>query len=436
MYDIARKALNAALKAGADEAEVYLLKSEITGIDIRKGIIDGSKESINQGMGIRAVVNGAVGFASTNIPSKIEEAAKTAVSSARVRGADPAWKSFPTDGKYPEIEDTFDPRINDMGLDECIELAANMLHGASSLPDVLVTSGSFSRMISRRLILNSNGIEVEDRGTAITGFVDVITGKDEPTTAYEYDMSRKMDIDFFNLGKAAAELVFKSKNGISIEPHHTEVILHPFAVSDLLTGILSSAIDADNVQKGRSRLIGCKGEMIADEKLSIIDDGLLKGGLETSMADEEGVPSQTTPVIENGIFKSYLYDTYTAGKEGVHSTGNASRHSYSSPPSVGIRNFIIEYEQSNVIESTDKGIYINSVIGAHTANYISGDFSVEARNAFIIEKGELSKPIKSLMISGNVFDILRNINGAGKDVRQIGATVTSSLRIADMSVIG
>jgi len=436
MYDLARRALNAALRAGADEAEVYLVKSEVTSIDIRKGVIEGSKENINQGMGIRAVVNGAVGFASTNIDTRMEDAARTAVSSARIRGTDPAWKSFPTDGKYPEIKGTFDPRIKDMELDECIELSSNMLEGASSLPEVLVTAGSFSRVASRRLILNSNGIEVEDRGTAISGFVDVITGQDEPTTAYDYDMSRKMDIDFFNLGKSAAELASKSRQGISIEPHRTEVILHPFAVADLLTGILSSAIDADNVQKGRSSLIGRKGEMIATEKLSIIDDGLLEAGLETAMADDEGFPSQTTPVIEKGIFKSYLYDNYTAGKEGTRSTGNASRHSYSAPPSVGIRNFIIKYDQSDLIEETDKGIYINTVIGAHTANYISGDFSVEARNAFIIERGELVKPIKSLMLSGNVFDILKSINGAGKDVRQVGGTVTPSLRIADMSVVG
>ena len=136
------------------------------------------------------------------------------------------------------------------------------------------------------------------------------------------------------------------------------------------------------------------------------------------------------------FFKSYLYDNYTAGKEGRHSTGNASRHSYSSPPSVGIRNFIIGYEQNNVIEDTDKGIYINTVIGAHTANYISGDFSVEARNAFSIEKGELARPIRSLMLSGNVFEILKNINGAGEDMRQVGGTVTPSIRIADMSVVG
>ena len=406
------------------------MKSEVTGIDIRKGVIEGSKENINQGMGIRAVVNGAVGFASTNIETRMEDAAKTAVSSARIRGGDSEWKSFPTDGKYPEIKDTFDPDIKDMELDECIELATNMLEGASSLPDVLVTAGSFSRVASRRLILNSNGIEVEDRGTAISGFVDVITGQEEPTTAYEYDMSRKKDIDFFRLGKAASKLASMSRHGISIEPHRTEIVMHPFAVADLITGIFSSAIDADNVQKGRSSLIGRKGEIIASEELSIIDDGLLEGGIETAMADDEGVPSQITPVIENGVFKSYLYDTYTAGKEGVRSTGNASRNSYSAAPSVGTRNFIIKHEQSNLIEDTDKGIYINTVIGAHTANFISGDFSVEARNAFTIEKGELSKPIRSLMLSGNVFDILKSINGRRQryqESRRNSYTVTADI---------
>lgn len=436
MYEIARKALKSALEAGADEAEVYMVGNDVTGIDIRKGVIESSRQKINQGMGIRAVVNGAVGFASTNVESRMEDSAKIAVISAKIRGHDPEWKSLPTEDKYTEIKGTFDSAIEKLELDECIELTNEMLQGAASMHKILVTSGSFSRIVSRRLIVNSNGIEIEDAGTAISGFVDIITNEGEPTTAYDYDMSRQKDIDFSKIGENAANLAVMSKNGISIEPQKTEIIMHPFAVSDLIVDIFSSSIDADNVQKGRSSLAGKIGTVIANEDLSINDDGLLEGGMETSMADDEGVPSHTTSVIDKGVLKSYLYDTYTAGKDNTKSTGNSIRHSYAGSPSIGTRNFIIDYKQSDLISDTDKGIFINTVIGAHTANSISGDFSVEARNAFTIEKGQLVSPIKSLMVSGNVFDILKNINGAGKDIKKIGGTVTPSLRIENMSVVG
>ena len=103
---------------------------------------------------------------------------------------------------------------------------------------------------------------------------------------------------------------------------------------------------------------------------------------------------------------------------------------------MGFRNFIVDYPRTDIIANTKSGIFVNTIIGAHTANSISGDFSVEARNAFTIKDGELDKPVKSLMISGNAFEILKNITGAGFDVRKVGGIITPSIRVSNMSVIG
>ena len=436
MYGLVEKALALAQKLGADEAEVYYINSRSTSADIRKDAIDGAKEQFAQGIGIRSVVNGAVGFASTNIPSRMEDAVKIAVASARVRENDPDWSSLPSNAEYPRISGGFDKRIEQMELDECIDLTLQMIRGSKSVPGITATSGSFSRSHSKRLILNTNGVEVEEKGTAITGFVDVITTGVDTNTAYDFEVSRNLDIDFYAIGKNASELALRSQEGISIGPHKTDVILHPFAFADLINNAFAPSIDADNVQKGRSSLKGRVGDELAAPDLTIVDSGLLEDGIETAVSDDEGVPSQSTKVIEKGIFRSYLYDSYTAGKDGVKSTGNALRHSYISTPSIGLRNFIIEYPKSDVIAGTDNGVYVNTVIGAHTANFISGDFSVEARNAFTVRNGQIDKPVKSLMISGNIFDLLRNITGAGTDVRKVGGTVTPSVRVSGMSVIG
>ncbi|WP_292466480.1 TldD/PmbA family protein [Methanolobus sp.] len=436
MYELAEKALKAATKYGAKEAEVYIMESQKTSVNIQKDVIEGAKESITTGIGIRAVINGAIGFASTNMMSHIDEAAKNAVVSAKTQDSDTKWKALPSNQKYPDVSGIMDMQLQNMELDDCIGHTMEMIEGAKTIPGIIVTSGSFGRSHGKRIIMNTNGVEVSEEGTGVSGFVDVITDSGETSTAYDFAISRKNDIDFNLIGKNAAELAKMSQDTISVEPHRTEVILHPFAFSDLVENAFIPSIDADNVQKGRSNLIGRKDEIIANEKLSIYDDGLLEGGIETGIADDEGVASQKTTVIEKGTFISYLYDTYTAGKDDVESTGNASRNSYLSTPSVGSRNFIIDFPKCDVIADTDIGVYVNTVIGAHTANGISGDFSVEARNAFTIKDGKLDKPIKSLMISGNIFDMLKKINGAGTDVRKVGGTITPSIRVSDMSVIG
>ncbi|SFM57920.1 TldD/PmbA family protein [Methanolobus profundi] len=436
MYDLAEKALKAATKYGAKEAEIYIMESQKTSVNIQKDLIEGAKENITTGIGIRAVVDGAIGFASTNIMSHIDEAAKNAVISAKTQDPDKEWNALPSNQKYPAVSGIFDKNIHNMELDDCIAHTMEMIEGAKTVSGIIVTSGSFGRSHGKRVIINTNGVEIEEEGTAVSGFVDVITDSGETSTAYDFAISRQNDIDFELIGKNAAELAKRSQDTIAIEPHKTDVILHPFAFSDLIENAFMPSIDSDNVQKGRSNLIGRRDEIIANEKLSIYDDGLLEGGIETGMADDEGVASQKTTVIEKGTFRSYLYDTYTAGKDDVESTGNASRNSYLSTPSVGPRNFIIDFPQCDIVADTGSGVYVNTVIGAHTANSISGDFSVEARNAFTIKDGKLDKPIKSLMISGNIFDMLKNINGAGTDVRKVGGTITPSIRVSDMSVVG
>jgi PmbA protein len=436
MYELARKALTLAEKAGADEAEIYYAASHSTGMNFKKDELESARDRSSEGIGIRAIVNGAVGFASTNSASEIENAVKIAVAEARVRGRDPDWVSLPSNGKYPAVSGIFDKKVETLTLEECIDYAMQLVEGTKQTPGTLPTSGGFTRAKGKKLILNTNGIEVEEESTAVSGFIDVITVNGQASTAYDFDVSRSLNIDFFTLGKNASELALKSNNGIKIEAQKTNVIFHPFAFADIIENALAPSLDADNVQKGRSGLIDKIGKELATQELCIYDDGLVDAGIETSTSDEEGVPSQHTTVIEKGVLQTYLYDSYTAGKAGVKSTGNSSRSAYTSPPAVGLRNFIIDYPKTDVVADTKSGVFVNTVIGAHTANSISGDFSVEARNAFTIKDGALDKPVKSLMISGNVFQILKNITGAGLEVRKVGGTITPSIRVSDLSVIG
>uniref|UniRef100_UPI002FE0D3E4 metallopeptidase TldD-related protein n=1 Tax=Methanothrix soehngenii TaxID=2223 RepID=UPI002FE0D3E4 len=139
-------------------------------------------------------------------------------------------------------------------------------------------------------------------------------------------------------------------------------------------------------------------------------------------------------LVEGGILKGFLYDNYTAGKDGVRSTGNSVRSGYSDLPRVGSRNLIIDSPSAYDLQAETEGYLVHGLIGAHTANPISGDFSVEARNAFRISPGGDAQPIRSLMLAGNIFEILKTIE-VGIDRRSIGPIVTPTLKVK-MMVVG
>ena len=253
-------------------------------------------------------------------------------------------------------------------------------------------------------------------------------------TGSEFFNSRGYQPSLEDVGRTAAKMAFSSLGGCRAESGTFDVLLKPLAVAELLDYTLLPAFAADNVQKGRSTLAGRLGEKISAESLVIADDGLLPGGMDSSAFDGEGVPSQRTVLIDKGILRGYLYDSYTAGKEGVPSTGNAVRSGYTGVPSVGSRNLIVGSSEPQDLLAETKGYLVNGLIGAHTANPISGDFSVEAKNAFLIAPGEEAKPIRSLMLAGNFFELLKDVE-IGRDVRAIGAIVTPTIKVR-MKVVG
>ncbi|MDP3105473.1 MAG: TldD/PmbA family protein [Candidatus Methanoperedens sp.] len=436
MFELAHKALGYTTKAGADEAEIYCISGRSVTIDVQKDEIDLAKESLISGIGIRAIVKGAVGFSSTNDPSRVEEACILAVKSARVRKGDPEWSGLPGKKEHPAVRDILDRKLVNIDIESCIEYTAQLIEGSKSVPSVSPTSGNFMSLNSTTLILNSNGVEVEEEDTFVNASIDTATKGAEMSTGSEFDASRMLDIDFYKIGKDAALLASRSQNGVSAGTGDMTVLLEPLAFSDILENTFLTSLNADNVQKGRSALSGKMGSMIAHEELSLIDDGTLSGGIGTSSTDDEGTPSGINELVKNGTLNSFIYDCYTAGKEKRESTGNAVRGSFTSTPSISVRNLIVDYPKSDILGETRNGVIVNSVIGAHTANPISGDFSVEARNSFLITEGELASPIKSMMISGNIFELLKNIDGAGKDIRRMGNVITPTLRVSKLKVIG
>jgi len=437
MISIAAQAVEYAQRAGADEAEAYCIEDRSVSINTKLDHIEYARESFASGIGIRAIVSGAVGFSSVNHEDDVRRASELAVTSARASQPDPDWRTLPAPGSCQSVQGVFDRALAEIELSRCVELAVDMVRGVRSI-GAIPTSGGLSISTSTCHILNTNGIEHTEKGTMMHLFIEC-TMKDRGaiSTAHEFGISRSFDVDAFEIGRSAARLARESMHGTAIETARIPVLLGPIAIADILEYAFIPSLDADNVQKGRSMLSEIGIEVASDE-LTILDDGLRTGGIGTAESDDEGTPSQKTVIIEDGVLKGHLHDAYTAGKAGIASTGNATRSGYGTTPSVDVRNLVLNYQRpaSDVIAETDSGVLVHSVIGAHTANPYSGDFSIEARNSFMVENGEVKQPIKSLMIAGNIFDMLKNIDGSGADPRAVGGIVVPTLRVPDMQVIG
>jgi PmbA protein len=428
-----KKLIDLALREGATEAEVFYSKGRVVTVETTRGDVGFAEESVSDGVGIRVIAGGAFGYSSVNDPRRYEEAVRAAVRCAKARGTDPFLKGLPGPKLYESVTGIYDKRIADMSLDTCIDTTAAMVAEAKKGNEVSVTLGKFSSQASETTIINSNGIDALEEETAAYGYIDVILKKDgQVATAYDYDISRGLDVDFPQIGARAAGLARSSLDAISIESGTCDVLLGPQAFSDIMEGTLLFAINSENVQKGRSMLADKIGRKVSVDGLSMVDDGLLPGGLGTTSFDEEGVPTQKTTIIGDGVLESFIYDCYTAGKAGRESTGNAVRGTYQLSPKVGPHNVRFDYPRCDVLGETKDGVYVNSIIGAHTANPITGEFSVECRNSFVVEGGVKTKPIKSLMMSGNAFELMSKIDGMGRDDRKIGPFVAPTVRVKDV----
>ncbi len=444
-YDISglmekgRLLLAMALKEGAEQAEVYGMMGRSVDVNLRRDKIELASESFHRGLGLRAVVAGAVGFSSTSDMSLLEFVARSAVHSARARGGDESWLSLPMPEKTHEPQGIFDTGIAQMRPEQCLDMAEDMLTGCLAVDGAEPVSGGATAVCSTDFVINSLGVDLMETATLMQASMEAIARGKGVATGSEFFNSRSYPASkeaLAGVGREASEMACSSLGGVKAESGSADVLLRPLAVAEILEYTLFPALAADNVQKGRSSLLGRIGERLAAEHLSIIDDGLLEAGIDSTSFDGEGVPSQRTVLIEDGALKGFIYDTYTAGKENPpkKSTGNAVRSGYTDVPRVGNRNIIVSSKSTADLLAETKGYLVSGLIGAHTANPISGDFSVEARNAFLIAPGEISRPISSLMLTGNVFMLLKDIE-IGRDERAVGSIVTPTIKLR-MKVVG
>ena len=290
---------------------------------------------------------------------------------------------------------------------------------------------------SERIIKNSKGVDLRDRGNVAYVYISVAAEENGIIkTGSEFKVGR--DFNEFNYKEISHRAAYKALskfNSISVDLKESRCVIENLAFTSLLES-MAGIFSAEAVQKGVSLLKGKIGEKIASDKVSVIDNPHLEKSEGAASFDSEGVPTKYKELISNGVLKTYLYNLKTAKKDGVESTGNASKGGYKG--TVGISSFNL-YVQNGVksfeelLKDVNEGILITDFAGLHSGlNSISGDFSLAAEG-FIIENGKKGRALNQMTVAGNFFEVLKNIEEVGNDIRfSLSSTGSPSVIIKNL----
>lgn len=432
-----------ALARGADEAEVFTKKSTNLGIEVKDQKIDTLESSVTAGYGIRVIKNRQPGFSYSTDPVDMSRVVDTALSVARYAEPDD-YLGFPLSRHAGEVS-VFDRRIASITEDEAIGhvmlIEKSALDTDRRIKKIRKAAGSFGT--SDTCIVNSKGVDACYSASGCSAQITVVAEEGaESQMGWDYEGSRFLDeVAFGRVGVTAAKKALQLLGAKKITPIKGFILLDSSVASDFL-GIFASALSAEAVQKGKSMLAGKKGEQVMSPLLNIIDNGLLDGKLGSRPFDGEGVPTMSKVLIERGLLTGFLYNTYTARKEGVQSTGNAARGGPSGSPGVGPTNLYMEpsskkhaLEFGKLLGTVDKGLYVIETMGMHTANPVSGEFSVGVSGLWI-ENGVVRYPVKEAVISGTILDLFRQVVMVGDDLRFYGNIGIASLLIEAIDISG
>ncbi|PKL63366.1 MAG: TldD/PmbA family protein [Methanomicrobiales archaeon HGW-Methanomicrobiales-2] len=412
----------------ADEVEVFYARGESISTEIKKGILGIAEESEAWSMAIRTVKDGRIGSSSTGDPDRWKECLNAALASGRI-ATPQQWGGFPKPADVTGTASSSDPDLI-VAVENAAEMVGDLLAGAAEHP-VEVIGGGAGPPPAYLPGANTSGVFYGMDRTVAAVSLETIR---EQSTGYEFDASPFLaDIDARSVGEQAASLAARSLSGRDIETGRYDIVLSPVAAASILGQVLLPALSGRNVKAGRSFLAEKIGEQVFDEHLSIYDDPFAPG-LGSTTWDAEGVPTRRLVFVEQGVLQRFAYDLKTGYRYGEGSTGSAVR-SGSEGPGIGFHNLFVDGPRMKE-PGDERAVWIHDVVGAHTANPFSGDFSVEISNPFWMEGGEQTEPIRTAMFAGNVFEMLREIGGFGKDTRRVGRLTIPSIRLNNQQIIG
>lgn len=437
-------AINKATNLGATEVEVCTQRAQKTFIEFSTEI-ENFKTVESVGIGLRLALGKKLATYATSIlkEAEIDNAVSKAVKIAKTAPEDTDWKHFNTEyGKTP-VKGTYDKTLETLDHGTIVQALNSCIKTMTAFEErVKPTRGFFISQITDTTVSNNHGDSSQRKETNIEVWIRTKASEAGYESTGNEDQQTRFwkDLDFDGLSFRAAEKAVKFLKAKPIPSTKTALIVRNQVFANILGLMLGTAINADWLQKGRSPLAGRLGRHVASENINVIDDGIMEKGYRTRAFDDEGHPTQTTPVIEKGIFKNYLFDSYTALKGNVKSTGNASRPNLWTKPQPAASNLQLSagnIDTERILEDTKSGIYIEETIGEWLSNPVSGNLNATITHGYMVKNGELAEPVKGIVVSGNFYELLKTgIESVGNDVRNRQSTYSPTVKLKEVAIAG
>jgi len=430
------KIVREVLNRGAEQAEIGVSKSRSKRILIENNRISYLEYRDSCRIRVMAIGDGKIGIASSNglFREVVDNTISNAVKFMKSGERDPDFVTLISPRSPASVSNIFDEKIINMDYDELLKEILSIINLVKDNGGVIY-QGEIDLGLREIFLANSEGVNFTYKKTfSWTSFTIYVSENDYSSEGFLHRASVFWDdLRLHESLKKVLEITRGTLRPVKVESGITNVLFGPDALFDLISPIFY-AVNGDNVRKKRSKFSGRLGEKVASEKLTIIDDGTLPKGYRTAPYDGEGYTMIRKKVIDKGILVNYLLDNYTALKMDRESTGNAGS---SRPfPSIIPTNIIISpgtksFEE--IVSEIDKGIYVPRIPPAFI-NPATGSFSVELRQAFNIRNGEIGNAVRWGMISGNIYDMIKNIYSIESDLTSINYMSLPSICFTNMRI--
>jgi PmbA protein len=446
LLDLAQRIVSQARRS--EELEAFVTYEREFSVKAYAGEVEHVSSAEPRGAGVRAVSGGRAGFAyttdlsdagATDVVSRARDNSRHATPDDAV-GLAPPWRSEP-----PSIAGLTDKAQESVTPEDKVAFALDLEQATRTFDNRVraVEEAAYSDSFTEVAFATSSGIAGSYRRTDAWCYaIAIATEGDDTEVGFEFDIGRGIAaLDFEDVAARAAQRALGVLGASKIASARMPVVFEPYTAAQFL-GVLGNALTGEAVAKGRSLFAGKLGQEVADEGLTLVDDGRVKGAPGSAPWDAEGVPTRRTAVIEGGVLSSFLYDITSARRDATESTGNAARAGFKSPPGPRPSNLALETTgdgRAEILASAGRAFLVQDFHGVHSgANPVSGDFSVGATGR-LVEGGDLAAPVKEVTIAAPMLEILAGIVAVGDDRRWIpfgGSYGGATTLVAEMTVAG
>ncbi|HKP62120.1 MAG TPA: metallopeptidase TldD-related protein [Polyangiales bacterium] len=447
LVQLGAQVVERARRAGADVAEAAVSEGAHLSVKVRMGEPELVEEAGSKSLGLR-VMRGqqvAVTYTSDLTESGLARFVEDAVELAKLSESDayagpPSPELLSRAAQHPDLE-LFDPRVDEIDAARAIDMAKRAESAALKFDKRLTNSegATVSRQAGASALVTSGGFQGGVRGTYASIAVHPVADDTDGKKRSGYYWSARRFADAIEspeeVGLEAARRTLAKLGSRKIDTQEAPVIFEPDSARSIL-GLLAGCVNGGSIWRKGSYLVEREGQLVASKLVSVIDDPLIARGPGSRPFDGEGLLSRRNTIVERGVLKSFVLDTYSAKKLGKQSTGNASRGS-SGGVGPSTTNFILQpgaHSAAAILKDSDRALFVTDMMG-FGFNAVTGDFSRGA-SGFWIEKGERAFPVSEVTISLNLDEMLKRIDRVGDDLDLQTSICSPTIRISAMTIAG